>query len=80
MVSHVMAGRVAVVEGADVKLAALRALLRSTTTGETGPLDLDGKEARFTRLVRDGRDANEIAIELDLPIDEVIAGLWRLAS
>lgn len=67
-------------EADRVKVAALKALLTSAAGDEERPLRLDGKEARLRELVARGCDANTIAVELDLPIDAIIAALWRLAG
>jgi len=63
-----------------VRLAALRALT-GVVAQSAGPIDIQGpKQAQLTALLAAGKDAEDISIELSLPIDAVIPLLWRIAQ
>lgn len=67
-------------DAAEVKLAALRALMRSAVCDQRGSLALDGHEQQFVSLLMQGAGAAELADRCGLSADEVVGALWRLAQ
>lgn len=69
------------VHPAEIKLAALRAL--TATIAQPAAVNLqetDVLHARLFTMLAAGKDAEDISIELDVPIDTLIPVLWRIAQ
>jgi hypothetical protein len=63
-----------------IRLLALRRLL-TLTTERPGSVDLSTQDVeRLERLLEADATVDEIAIELDVPIDLVMPILWRVAQ
>jgi PAS domain-containing protein len=70
---------VGVEASAEMRECAIKSLLEMAVSRDDRPLNLDGNEAAFRRMVTEGKAPVEIAAALDLTADEIIASLWRLS-